>query len=49
MLKFDNQVLYHMWFRDDGFLAFNDTHNEILEFFDISNTCHEHLKFTYEI
>lgn len=47
--KFANRVLYHGRFRDDGFIAFNGTQNEILQFFDIGNTCHEHLKFTYEI
>ena len=47
--KYANKVLYHGRFRDDGFLAFNGTKNEILEYFDIGNACHDHLKFTFEI
>ncbi|XP_062592673.1 uncharacterized protein LOC134254146 [Saccostrea cucullata] len=47
--KFANQVLYHGRYRDDGFIAFNGTKEETLEFFDIGNTCHDHLKFTFDI
>ncbi|XP_062579196.1 uncharacterized protein LOC134241129 [Saccostrea cucullata] len=44
-----NKILFHGRFRDDGFIIFNGTKEEILEFFDISNSCHKHLKFTFEI
>lgn len=48
--KFANQVLYHQRFRDDCLIAFNETKSEILEFLTSArNTCHKHLKFTYEI
>lgn len=46
--KFSNQVLYHGRFRDDGFKTFNGTKNEILEFFIIGNTCHDHLKLLWK-
>lgn len=36
-------------FRDGGFIAFDGTENEKMDFFDLVNSCHKHLKFTFEI
>ncbi|KAK3109108.1 hypothetical protein FSP39_023246 [Pinctada imbricata] len=44
-----NKVLFHGRYRDDGFMIFNGTRDEILKFFEIGNSCHRYLKFTYEI
>ena len=35
-------------YRDDGFILFNGSPDEIKEFFDIGNSCHQYLRFTYE-
>ena len=43
------KVLFHGRYRDDGFLIFNGSEKEILQFFEIGNRCHKHLKFTFEI
>lgn len=43
------KVLFHGRFRDDGFIIFNGSKTEILEFFELGNRCHPHLKFTFEI
>ena len=47
--QYANKVLFHGRFRDDGFIIFNGSENEILDFFQIGNQCHPHLKFTFEI
>ena len=44
-----NQVIFHGRYRDDGFIIFDGTQEQILQFFNIGNTCHTHLKFTFEI
>lgn len=36
-------------YRDDGFILFNGSPDEIKEFFDIGNSCHKYLRFTYEL
>lgn len=33
----------------DGFVVFDGTENEMMSIFDIGNSCHKHLKFTFEI
>lgn len=33
----------------DGFVVFDGTENEMMYIFDIGNSCHKHLKFTFEI
>lgn len=47
--KHAKKILFHGRFRDDGFIVFDGTENEMMEFFDIGNSCHKHLKFTFEI
>ena len=47
--QYSNKILFHGRFRDDGFIIFDGSKEEILKFFDISNNCHRHLKFTFEI
>lgn len=44
-----NKILFHGRFRDDGFISFDGSKKEILNFPVISNNCHKHLKFTFEI
>ena len=47
--KHANKVIFHGRYRDDGFLIFNGSDLEIQDFFQIGNSCHAHLKFTFEI
>ena len=49
--RFDSSNLhsFHVRFRDDGFLIFNGSRTEVEELFQIANSCHALLKFTYEI
>ena len=51
MSQFRNadKVLFHGRYRDDGFIIFDGTNDQIIEFFNIGNSCHKHLKFTFEI
>ena len=44
-----NKILYHARYRDDGIILFNGTKEEILNFFEIANSHHRLIKFTYEI
>ena len=44
-----DKVIFHGRYRDDGFIIFNGSESEALQFFEIGNSCHKHLKFTYEI
>ena len=44
-----DKVLFHGRYRDDGFIIFDGTREEVLQFFEIGNSCHRFLKFTYEI
>jgi hypothetical protein len=50
-LKFEHadKIIYHGRFRDDGFISFSGSPDEIKDFFDIGNSCHKYLRFTYEI
>lgn len=41
-------VLFHEIYRDECFIIFNDTIEEIEEFFHIGNHCHKNLQFTFE-
>lgn len=44
-----NKILFHGRYRDDGFIIFNGTTEEIEDFFQIGNHCHKHLQFTFEV
>lgn len=44
-----DKLIYHGRYRDDGFILFNGSPDEIKEFFDIGNSCHKYLRFTYEL
>ena len=44
-----NLISFHVRFRDDGFLIFNGSRKKAEELFEIANSCHELLKFTFEI
>ena len=43
------KLIYQGRYRDDGFILFNGSPDEIEEFFDIGNSCHKYLRFTYEL
>lgn len=43
------KILFHGRFKDDGFVVFDGTENEMMSIFDIGKSCHKHLKFTFEI
>ncbi|XP_069122266.1 uncharacterized protein [Argopecten irradians] len=42
-----NSILLHYRYRDDGFMVFACSHEQIKLFFEIANAEHEYLKFTY--
>lgn len=44
-----NKILFQGRFKDDGFIIFDGSKEEILNFLVISNNCHKHLKFTFVI
>lgn len=44
-----DKLIYNGRYRDDGFIIFNGSPDEIKEFFDIGNSCHKYLRFTYEL
>lgn len=46
--KHAKKILSHGRFRDDGFIILDGTKNDMIEFFDIGNSCHKRLKFTFE-
>ena len=50
-MKFDNkeQIFYLGRYRDDGFMIYHGNESEIHNFFEIANSHHPLLKFTYEI
>jgi hypothetical protein len=43
-----DKIIYHGRFRDDGFILCSGSPDEIKDFFDIGNSCHIYLRFTYE-
>ena len=48
--KYKTNIIYHKRFRDDGFIIYNsECINEIHELFQIANSMHPLLKFTYSI
>lgn len=51
MLKFKyvKKIFFYGCFRDDGFIVFDGIENEMMEFFDIGNSCYKYLKFIFEI
>ena len=50
LLEFEHRdkIITCYRYRDDGFLLYNGSENEILTFFNIANRSHKYLKFTYE-
>lgn len=44
-----DKIIYHGRYRDDGFIIFHGLENDIHELFEIANSHHPLLKFTYEI
>ena len=44
-----DKIVFCARYRDDGFILYNGTFEEMHEFFRIANNSHRHLKFTYEI
>ncbi|XP_061170257.1 uncharacterized protein LOC133179540 [Saccostrea echinata] len=44
-----NKIIYHGRYRDDGFIIFHGLETYIHELFEIANSQHPLLKFTYEI
>lgn len=44
-----DKIITHLRFRDDGFMIFDATVEEIKEFFNIANNEHDHIKFTFDI
>ena len=44
-----NKILLHKVYRDDGFIIFKGSIQEITEFFEIANKEHKLLKFTFDI
>lgn len=44
-----SKFLFHGRYRDDDFIIFNGTIQEIEDFFYIGNPCHKHLQFTFEV
>ena len=50
-MKFDNKekIFYLGRYRDDGFMIYHGNESEIHNFFEIANSHHPLLKFTYEI
>ena len=43
-----HKVLFHTRYRDDGFIIFNGPEHEIHQLFEIANSHHPLIKFTYE-
>ena len=50
LLEFEHKdkIITCYRYRDDGFLLYKGSVNEIKDFFDLANRSHEYLKFTYE-
>ena len=46
---FQQNIVYHGRYRDDGFIIYQGEMDEIHQFFQIANSHHPLLKFTYEI
>ena len=44
-----NNIVFCTRFRDDALLLYRGSEHEIHELFELANSCHKHLKFTYEI
>ena len=51
MDKFSDRenIVFHVRFRDDGFIIYNGNEENAIQLFDIANSAHDLLKFTYEI
>ena len=47
--RFQENILFFKRYRDDGIILFNGTREQITELFEIGNSLHDLLKFTYEI
>lgn len=46
---FKNNIIFHQRMRDDGFIIFNGTSEQIVNLFEKANEMHDLLKFTFEI
>ena len=46
---YKNKIIHLSIYRDDGFILYSGTKEELLTFFSIANNIHSLLKFTYEI
>lgn len=44
-----DKLIYHGRYRDDGFILFNGSADQIKECFDIGNSFHKYLRFTYKL
>lgn len=47
--EYKQKICFHGRFRDDGFMIYDGSENEIKRFFETANECHPLLKFTYEL
>ena len=47
--RFQENIPFFKRYRDDGIILFNGTREQITELFEIGNSLHDLLKFTYEI
>ena len=49
--KFENKhkIFYYVRYMDDGFMIYNGGQHELFDFFEMANSHHKSLKFTYEI
>ena len=47
--QYRNKIIFHKRMRDDGFIIFKGTKNEIESLFRLANKSHDLLKFTYEL
>ncbi|XP_071124112.1 uncharacterized protein [Mytilus edulis] len=47
--QYKDKIFYHGRYRDDGFIIYDGTSDEIIDFFRLANDYNPLLKFTYEI
>ena len=44
-----NNIFYYVRYMDDGFIIYNGNKQELIDFFELANSHHKFLKFTYDI
>ncbi|CAG2241964.1 unnamed protein product [Mytilus edulis] len=49
LFQFKNNITHLSIYRDDGFVLFDSSEDNLMTFFDIANTIHPLIKFTHEI